>query len=129
MCISSVENEPRQPGDSKPRAQTHGRAGVADLQFANRKATFAMSLLRCHFCDLRLPDFCLAVEVRPQRLWNDDGSVLLLVVLEDGNERAADGEPRSVQRVNELRFAAAAGAELDVGAAGLESFGVAAGRN
>ena len=35
----------------------------------------------------------------------DDRAVLLLVVLEDRNQRPADGQPGSVQRVGELRLA------------------------
>ena len=59
----------------------------------------------------------------------DDRAVLLLIVLENRDQRAADGEARSVQRVHELRLAGAAGAELDVRAARLERLGVAAGRD
>ena len=53
------------------------------------------------------PDFAGAVHVRAQRVRNDDGAVLLLVVLQNRNQRAADGQAGSVQRVDELRLAGA----------------------
>ena len=67
--------------------------------------------------------------VRPQRRGHHDRPVLLLVVLEDGQQRAADREPRAVQRVHELGLAAALAAEPDVGAPRLERLEVAAGRD
>src|SRR5581483_8770581 len=72
-----------------------------------------------------------AVHVRAQRLRDGYRAILLLVVLENRNYRAADREARSVQRVNEFGLARAggAGAELDVGAARLERLGVAARRD
>ena len=42
----------------------------------------------------------------------DDRAVLLLVVLEDRDQRAADGEAGAVQRVHELRLAGAVGRNL-----------------
>src|SRR5581483_8065512 len=67
--------------------------------------------------------------VRAKRLRDRDRSVLLLIILEDCNQGSTDGEPRSVERVDELHFRAAARAELDVGAPRLKRFAVAAGRN
>src|SRR5690348_11854264 len=44
-----------------------------------------------------------AVHVRTQRCGNGDRSILLLIVLEDGDQGAPDREARAVQRVNEAR--------------------------
>src|SRR5262245_66572665 len=66
---------------------------------------------------------------RPQRLGDDDRAVLLLVVLDNRDERAADGEAGAVQRVDELRLAGTIAAELDARAARLKRLCVAAGRN
>src|SRR3989338_2944994 len=41
--------------------------------------------------------------VRLERLGNGDGTVLLLVVLHDRDERAPDGKAGAVQRVDEAR--------------------------
>src|SRR5690606_26999562 len=49
----------------------------------------------------------LEPDVRPQRLGNDNGAVGLLVVLENRNERSADGQARAVERVGELVLPAA----------------------
>ena len=56
-------------------------------------------------------------------------AVGLLVVLENRDQRAADGEARAVQRVRVLGLLRAVGAEADVGAARLEGLAVAAGRD
>ena len=54
--------------------------------------------------DYRTPADHLEAHVGAQRLGHDDGAVGLLVVLEDGNQRAADGEARAVQRVRRARL-------------------------
>src|SRR4029077_20488191 len=68
-----------------------------------------------------------SVHVGAKRGGNDYAAVFLLVILQDRDERAADGESRSVEGVDELRLACSARAELDVRATSLERFGVAAG--
>src|SRR3954447_24481283 len=40
--------------------------------------------------------------IRPQRLWNDHGSIRLLVILENGQPRPPDRQSTSVQRMDEL---------------------------
>src|ERR1700692_166000 len=57
---------------------------------------------------------------------DEDGAVLLLVVLQDGDEGAAYGEARAVQGVQEAG-AAGGGAVAEIRAAGLEVLAVAAG--
>src|SRR6202163_1923838 len=75
----------------------------------------------------RLPlDHVHSAHVGPEGGRNHDRAVLLLEVLQNGDERPADGEPRAVQRVHELGLPAPAGTELDVRAARLKRFGVAA---
>src|SRR6185295_15941215 len=72
-------------------------------------------------------DPCEASEVGAEGVGQEDGAVGLLVVLEDGDERPADGEARAVERVEEARLAAVRGAVAEVGAPGLEVGAVRAG--
>src|SRR5207237_6362975 len=74
-------------------------------------------------------NFFGAVHVRAQGGRNSDRTVLLLVILQDGDERPADRESGSVQGVDEIRPAATLRTELDVRAPRLERLGVAARRN
>src|SRR5665213_2593271 len=76
-----------------------------------------------------LADLRETTRVGLQRRRDRNRTVLLLAVFDDRDERASDGEPRSVERVDEVRLACPARPELDVGPARLEGFGVAAGRN
>src|SRR6185503_4799844 len=69
------------------------------------------------------------VHVRPKYGGNGDGSVRLLVILQDRDQGAADREPGAVERVAELRLAAGGGPELEVEPAGLEGLAVRAGRD
>src|SRR4051812_13178478 len=66
-----------------------------------------------------------AAQIRPQRRGNHHRAVRLLVVLEDGDQRAPDGEAGAVERVRESGLAAL-GAVADVGATRLEVLAVAA---
>src|SRR3990170_4064131 len=70
------------------------------------------------------PDDVQAVHVGPHRVGDDDRPVLLLIVLEDGNQRPADGQPRAVQCVDELRPAGAARPEPDARPPRLKALGV-----
>src|SRR5438067_9563123 len=70
-----------------------------------------------------------AAHIRMKRGGNLDGSVLLLVVLQDRDQRAADGQAGPIQRVDELGLSGALVAELDVRAAGLERLRITAGRD
>src|ERR1017187_7265809 len=67
------------------------------------------------------------VHVGDEDFGDADGAVGLLVVLEDGEIGASDGEAAAVENVDELGFFLAGGAVADVGAAGLEGFEVGAG--
>ena len=82
-------------------------------------------------CDLVLSglnaDDGFAVHVGDQGVGDADGAVGLLVVLEDGEVGAADGEAAAVEGVQELGLLRAGGAVADVGAAGLEALEVGAG--
>src|SRR6266851_9049206 len=60
---------------------------------------------------------------------DQDQAIRLLIILHDGDPRAADGEPGTVQGVNEVALAAGFLLEADAGAAGLKRFTVGAGRN
>src|SRR5216683_1381035 len=60
---------------------------------------------------------------------DQDQAIRLLIILHDGDPRAADGEPGTVQGVNEVALAAGFLLEADAGAAGLKRFAVGAGRN
>ncbi len=68
-----------------------------------------------------------AVHVGLEGVGDADGAVGLLVVLEDGEIGAADGEAAAVEGVDELGFLGAFGLVADVGAAGLEALEVGAG--
>src|SRR5262249_48466074 len=78
-----------------------------------------------------LRDPLLPVDVRTQRVRNRDRAVLLLVILENRHERPPHREPGAVKRVHELGPARTGRARpvLDVRAARLECFAVAAGGN
>src|SRR3970040_2562928 len=62
----------------------------------------------------------LAVHERPQRVGNHNRAILLLIVFEDGDERPANRETRSIERVHEIGLAAVGSTELDAGATCLE---------
>src|SRR5437762_2107529 len=70
-----------------------------------------------------------AVGTRAQRRGDRDGAVSLLIVLEDGDDRAAHGEAGTVQRRDELGLAAIGGAIADVRAAAAERVVVRARRD
>src|SRR6266478_1296514 len=57
---------------------------------------------------------------------NQDRAVRLLIILHDSDPRAADGEPGTVQGVNEVTLAAALGLVANAGAAGLKRFAIRA---
>src|SRR5882762_7228594 len=60
---------------------------------------------------------------------NQDRAIRLLIILHDSDPRAADGEPGTVQGVNEVTLAAALGLEANAGAAGLKRFAIRTGRD
>src|SRR5215207_2199629 len=80
-------------------------------------------------CESSLLDDCRSAHVGAQRRRNHDGSVLLLVVLHDRDDGAADREPRTVQGVDELRLPRPLGPIADVRPSRLEGFRVAARRD
>ncbi len=106
-------------------AQTSPRDGLpACLGRASRRSNAA--------CDARtrISGRCgQAAHVGAQRVGDDDGAVGLLVVLEDRDERAADGESRAVQRVHELRLTRFGIAPARLHAPRLKRFAVAARRD
>src|SRR4029453_18767478 len=69
---------------------------------------------------LRPLDPLPSAHVGPQRFRDHHRAVLLLVVLDDGDERAAHGQAAAVQGVDEARLARGLRAVAEVGAAGLE---------
>src|SRR6187401_1324981 len=91
-------------------------------------STTRPSLRVCSLSFYRFNHFAAAHE-RAQGVRNDDRAVLLLIVLENRNERAADRQTRSIQRVDVLCLACAVRPELDVRATRLESLAVRTGRN
>src|SRR5215471_20321783 len=66
-------------------------------------------------------------EIGPKSFRNLDRAVLALVVLQDRDERAAHGEGRAVQRVDELGFLVLGAAESNGSAPRLECLAVGAG--
>src|SRR5581483_4327885 len=62
----------------------------------------------------------IGAEIRAQHFGDDDGAVRLLVVLQQGGDRAREAEARAVQRVNELRFFPARRTVANVRASRLE---------
>ena len=46
-------------------------------------------------------DLLEAAHVGPQHVRNGDAAILVLIVLHDGDQRAADGDARTVQRMDE----------------------------
>src|SRR4051812_21510452 len=64
-----------------------------------------------------------AADIRPQHGRHRDGSVGALEVLEDGHQRATDGEPGAVERMHEL-VASLRGLEAGLHAARLERLAV-----
>src|ERR1700738_5535399 len=67
--------------------------------------------------------------IRLQRRGDYDGAVGLLIIVDDCDPGAADGQAGTVQSVDEITFAAGFWLEADAGAARLESFAIGAGRN
>src|SRR5678815_2426145 len=68
--------------------------------------------------------------VMPQYFWYRDTSVRLLVVFEDGHERAADGQSRPIEGMNKLCFLSFLSRCVlipNAGPSSLEPFKVAAG--
>src|SRR6266852_1617279 len=64
-----------------------------------------------------------------QDFWYEDGAVGLLIVFDDRDPGAPDGEAGAIQSMNEVAFSAGFGLEADAGAPRLKSFAVRAGRN
>src|SRR5713226_2907125 len=62
-----------------------------------------------------------------QNVGDHDRTVGLLIILHYGDPGTAHSEPRTVQRVHEIAFAAALGLVADTGTAGLERFAIRAG--
>ena len=77
--------------------------------------------------DRLLADDGIAVHVRDEGVWNFDGAIGLLVVLEDCEVGAAYGQAAAVDGVKEVGFFRAGGTVFNVCAAGLEGFEVGAG--
>jgi len=67
-----------------------------------------------------LVDDGFAVHVGHEDVWNSDGAVGLLVVLQDCEIGAANGEAAAVEGVEKVGLLGACGTIADVGAAGLE---------
>src|SRR5919107_282177 len=81
------------------------------------------------YCLLRASLYPLRAHVRPERFGDEDGAVLLLVVLKDREPRAADGEAGAVERVDVLGLRAARPAEAYLRAARLVRLEVRARRD
>ncbi len=97
----------RRERDSNPRS--------GDRKAVFKTAAFNHSAIppRVHF-KIRSSPF----HVRPQGFGDDDRTVLLLVVLEDGAHGAADGQARAVEGMDELGLGPGLPAEADVGPGG-----------
>src|SRR5215831_1444375 len=74
-------------------------------------------------------DDLVAAQVRPQRLRNRDRPILALIVLEHRDQRAADREPRPVERVQWLWLARLRVAPTRLHAPRLKRLAVAARRD
>ena len=73
---------------------------------------------------LILPRQDLGAKIWDQRLWDFDGSVRLLIILENSQPGAADRQTRSVQSMNEFGLCLSIAPEPDLGTSGLEGFAV-----
>src|SRR4030042_4851718 len=72
-------------------------------------------------------DFFQAVHVAAQGFRNDDRTVLLLIIFQDGAQCPPDGQPGAVERVDKLRLGFGLPAEPDARPPGLEIGAVGAG--
>ena len=72
------------------------------------------------YCALRFLDPLQAAHVGHERVRDGDAAILLLVVLQDGDQRAADGEAGAVEGMDEAVVLAALGAVARVHAPRLE---------
>src|SRR4051794_20956312 len=95
------------PSSLVTRMRACRRSAGGDLTFADVGAvrTVGLSALRL----VRRPMALLTgnllptMHIGPQDFGNGDRPVLLLIGLHDGDQRAADRDPRAVQRVHEAR--------------------------
>jgi hypothetical protein len=72
-------------------------------------------------------DFTYSAHVRAEDFGHENGSVLLLEVLQNRHQGPADRQPRSIQGVDKLRSLFSLGAVTDIGPPRLEILEVAAG--
>ena len=98
-------------------------ASSAFKSFSHTGALTAFCLLLAAFYLFR------SVHVRAQGFGNHDRAVRLLVIFQDGNPRASDGETGAVERVYVFGFRAARATKTYLGAARLKRFVVRAGRD
>src|SRR3954468_13814249 len=113
-----------------PRLPQSARAADqrrAPVQTQRRRDERAISSEELIAVQLRLHDPLQSMHVGAECFWDRDRSICLLIVLDNGNQRATDCEAGPIERVDELRFAGPRWTELDVSAARLERLGVAAG--
>src|SRR5712664_1604403 len=64
-----------------------------------------------------------------QGIGDQDGAIGLLIIFDDSDPGAADGEAGAVQRVNKVTLATALWLEANTGAAGLERYAIRTGRD
>ena len=101
--LSSRTSRSEYPGLSRRSVPVHdAQSGSRDplMRWLGRVTSAAMTAQASRSCH--------AAHVGHQRVGDGDGAVGLLVVLQDGDQRAADGEAGAVERVHVLGLAALA---------------------
>src|SRR6202171_1205553 len=106
-------------------AMTYGERHALRLELRPKRKN-TPSRHRLHLPGCRNP---VNSHVWTQDFRNQDRAIRLLIILHDSDPRAADGEPGTVQGVNEVTLAGALGLEANAGAAGWKCFAVRTGRD
>ena len=82
---------------------------------------FAASFIECSEATLNTrTDHLKATHVRAQHFGHDDGAIGLLVILQNGDDDARQGQAGTVERMDEFRFFPFRGPIANIGPSGLE---------
>ena len=92
-----------------------------------RSTVFKTAALSHSAIPPKLADLFQTTHIRPEHVRNNDGPILLLIVLENCHQRTSDSQTGAVQGMDEFRLGLLALPKTDVGPTGLEIFKIAAG--